>query len=73
MGRFFRHELDALPGECARLDRLVELNIMRQVRNVTSDLIVQDAWARGPELYVHGWVYSLADGLVTDLGVTVSG
>ena len=43
----------------------------RQVRNVASDVFVQDAWARGQELCVHGWVYSLGTGLVNDLGVTV--
>ena len=66
-------ELDALPSLRVRLDRLCELNVMRQVRNVSSDVFVQDAWARGQELSVHGWVYSLANGLVTDLAVTVSG
>jgi carbonic anhydrase len=66
------HELDAIPGERARMDRLCELNIMRQVKNVASDVFVQDAWARGQELSVHGWVYSLANGLVTDLNVTIS-
>jgi len=65
-------ELDALP-ERARWDRLVELNVMRQVKNVASDVFVQDAWARGQPLQVHGWVYSISDGLVTDLNVTVSG
>ena len=45
---------------------------MHQVRNVASDVFVQDAWARGQELRVHGWVYSLANGLVKDLNVTVS-
>jgi carbonic anhydrase len=45
---------------------------MRQVRNVASDVFVQDAWARGQALQIHGWVYSLANGLVTDLNVTVS-
>jgi carbonic anhydrase len=43
------------------------------VRNVASDVIVQDAWGRGQPLDVHGWVYSLADGLVTDLKTTVAG
>ena len=66
-----RHELEAIPEEKARLDRLCELNVIRQVRNVASDVFVQDAWARGQDLCVHGWVYSLANGLVTDLGVTV--
>jgi carbonic anhydrase len=68
-----RHELEAIPEERQRLDRLCELNVMRQVRNVTSDVFVTDAWARGQSLCVHGWVYSIANGLVTDLGVTVSG
>jgi len=56
-----------------RLDRLCELNVMRQVKNVAADVFVQDAWARGQALSVHGWVYSLGTGLVNDLGVTVSG
>jgi carbonic anhydrase len=68
-----RHELDAIPEERARLDRLCELNVIRQVRNVASDVFVQDAWARGQPVSVHGWVYSIETGLVTDLGVTVGG
>ena len=68
-----KHELDTLPDKRARWDRLVELNVMRQVKNVASDVFVQDAWARGQTLNVHGWVYSIADGLVTDLNVTVTG
>jgi carbonic anhydrase len=68
-----RHELDAIPEEKARLARLTELNVIRQARNVASDVFVQDAWARGQPLCVHGWVYSLATGLVNDLGVTVGG
>jgi carbonic anhydrase len=44
---------------------------MRQVRNVASDVFVQDAWARGQDLHVHGWVYSLTNGLVKDLEVTI--
>ncbi len=67
-----RAELDAIDGERAKLDRLCELNVIRQVRNVASDVFVQDAWARGQILSVHGWVYSLANGLVTDLGVTIN-
>ncbi len=65
------HELEAIPEEKDRLNRLCELNVIRQVRNVASDIFVQDAWARGQSLQVHGWVYSLATGLVNDLGVTV--
>jgi carbonic anhydrase len=66
-----RAELVAIADERARLDRLCELNVVRQVRNVASDVFVQDAWARGQRLYVHGWIYSLASGLVTDLNVTL--
>jgi carbonic anhydrase len=65
-------ELEAIPDDRARLDRLCELNVLRQVKNVASDVFVQDAWGRGQELSVHGWVYSLGDGLITDLNVTVT-
>jgi carbonic anhydrase len=67
-----RAELDGIADHTTRMNRLCELNVMRQVRNVASDVFVQDAWARGQALAVHGWVYSLGSGLVTDLGVTVS-
>ena len=66
-------ELDAFPEARGRLDRLCELNVIRQVRNVASDVFVQDAWARGQQICVHGWVYSLSSGLITDLNVTVGG
>jgi carbonic anhydrase len=65
--------LDACADQRQRLDQLCELNVIRQVRNVASDVFVQEAWARGQPLSVHGWVYSLSCGLVTDLGVTISG
>ena len=67
-----RAELAALPSARAREDRLTELNVIRQVRNVASDVFVRDAWARGQALSVHGWVYALSDGLIRDLDVTVS-
>ena len=66
-----RRELDAIDEDTARHNRLCELNVIRQVRNVGSDVFVQDAWARGQKLSVHGWVYSLANGHITDLDVTV--
>jgi carbonic anhydrase len=68
-----RAALEAIADKKARLDRLCELNVIRQVRNVTSDVFIQEAWARGQTLRVHGWVYALGDGLVRDLGVTVGG
>lgn len=68
-----RAELETIAGTKERNDRLCELNVIRQVKNVASDVFVQDAWARGQKLSVHGWVYSLATGLVKDLDVTVRG
>ncbi len=66
-----RAELSAIKDTHKRNDRLCELNVIRQVKNVASDLFVQDAWARGQSLSVHGWVYSLGTGLVNDLNVTM--
>lgn len=68
-----RVALEAIPDQRDRLNRLCELNVVRQVRNVASDVFVQDAWGRGQILSVHGWVYSLGNGLVKDLNVTTSG
>jgi carbonic anhydrase len=67
-----RAELSALPDGRPREDRLCELNVVRQVRNVASDVFVRDAWARGQALSIHGWVYALSDGLVRDMNVTIS-
>ena len=65
-----RHALEAVPDASARADRLCELNVEAQVANVCHTTIVQDAWRRGQPLTVHGWIYSLADGLLRDLGLT---
>jgi len=54
-------------------NRLCELNVIEQVANVCETTIVQDAWARGQELHVHGWIYGLEDGLLRDLNATVTG
>ena len=54
-------------------DRLCELNALEQVANVCQTTIVRDAWARGQQLAVHGWVYTLRDGRVHDLGLDVAG
>ncbi|MBS0643804.1 MAG: carbonic anhydrase [Proteobacteria bacterium] len=66
-----RAELEALSDVTARLNRLCELNVIDQVRNVASDVFVQTAWERGQTLAVHGWCYSIANGLVNDLQVRV--
>jgi carbonic anhydrase len=58
--------------ESERVDALGELNVIEQARNVCQTTIVQDAWARGQELVVHGWFYGLHDGLLQDLKITVA-
>jgi len=65
--------LDGIADENARVDRLCELNVVAQVRNVSQTTIVQDAWRRGQPLSVHGWIYSLQDGLLRDLHVSAAG
>jgi len=67
----YRARLEALDDEEARLDLLCELNVMTQVAHVCHTTIAQNAWARGQKLAVHGWVYSLKDGLLKDLECTV--
>jgi len=69
-----KHEtrVAAMPDTPHRIDRLCELNVIEQVSNVCQTTIVRDAWERGRELAVHGWVYGLKDGLVRDLGSTVT-
>ena len=59
--------------ESLRHARLCELNVIEQTRNVCLTTIVQDAWARGQRMSVHGWVYSLHDGRVRELGMDVFG
>jgi carbonic anhydrase len=67
-----RHQalLDALPAD-RRADALCELNVLEQARNVCRTTIVEDAWQRGHEVVVHGWVYGLHNGLLNDLAMTV--
>ncbi len=66
-------ELDAIVDGAARCDRLCEISVVQQVANVCHTTIVQDAWRRGQTLAVHGWIYSLSDGLIRDQGVTTEG
>ena len=65
-------DLDTLKGFTARADRLCELNVLEQAVHVCETTIVQDAWDRGQELAVHGWIYRLDDGLLRDLGFCVT-
>jgi carbonic anhydrase len=65
-------ELQASSSGAALLDRLCELNVTQQVRNVGYTATVQDAWTRAQPLSIHGWIYRVSDGLLQDLGVCVS-
>jgi carbonic anhydrase len=69
-----RHEAALAPvtDEAERLDRLCELNVIEQVASVCRTTIVQEAWERGQELAVHGWIYDVADGLLRDLSLCVT-
>lgn len=69
--REHRTELEALEPDAA-LNRLCELNVIEQVGNLAKTTIVQAAWDRGQELTIHGWVYSLEDGVVRNMNVSVS-
>jgi carbonic anhydrase len=70
---FREHEqaLMHIDDESKRLDRLCELNVIEQVLNVARTTIVQNAWERGQELVVHGWIYGLEDGLLRDLAISI--
>ena len=68
--RLHNYELDLISNEKKRFDRLVELNVIEGVFNLTKTSIVQNRWANGKTLGVHGWVYSLETGLIKDLEVT---
>ena len=63
--------LETQPEE-KRAERLVELNVIEQVMNVCQTTIVQDAWERGQDLTIHGWTYALQDGLMRELGMSIS-
>ena len=70
-----RHEmvLRAIPNEPEGIDRLARWNVIEQVGNLARTSFVQEAWARGQTLAIHGWFYRLREGLLEDLNVTVSG
>lgn len=71
--RLYETELDSIQDIEARGRRLVELNVMEQVGDLSKTSIVQNAWERKKLLHVHGWVYDIHDGLINDLGVTLTG
>lgn len=65
-------ELALEPDNSAKLDRLCELNVIEQVVKVGETTIVEDAWKRGQPLAVHGWIYTITDGIYRDLDVTIA-
>lgn len=65
--RLYRPELDAIADEEQRVDRLVELNVMEQLRNLAKTSIIQRAWKEENRPHLHGWVYRLSDGLIKPL------
>jgi carbonic anhydrase len=67
-----RVPLATFSEETTQVNRLCELNVIEQVVNVCQTTIVQEAWARGQTLAVHGWIYGLQDGLLRDLNMTVT-
>ena len=69
----YAERLQAIPAGTERVDRLCELNVLEQVVNVCQTNVVQYAWGRQQSLTVHGWVYGVGDGLLRDLGLTMSG
>jgi carbonic anhydrase len=65
-------ELENIKDEAQRFDKLVELNIIEQVLDLTKTSIIQNAWKERQEPVVHGWVYSLNTGIIKDLGVSIN-
>ncbi len=70
VARFHHEELSSIEDEQERFDRLVEVNIAEQVYDLSRTAVLRDAWAKGRKIQVHGWVYSLENGLIKDLHVT---
>jgi carbonic anhydrase len=70
--RIHQSKIDVFDSNQHRSDKLCELNVFEQVANVCHTTIVQNAWKRGRDLTVHGWIYSLEDGLIRDLGISIS-
>jgi carbonic anhydrase len=72
VGQKHVEHLATIVEESDRADRLCELNVIEQAINVCKTTVVEGAWERGQDLSVHGWIYRLSDGLVRDLGLSVS-
>ena len=66
-------QIAALTDPVAACDRLCELNVIEQALDVCQTTVVDDAWRRGQDVTVHGWIYSLTDGLLRDLKISIAG
>lgn len=71
--RYHEAELDAIEDKKQRADRLCELNVVEQVKNVSQTSIVQNAWSKGQDLSVHGCIYSIQNGILNNLDISISG
>jgi len=71
--RYFQKKIDVLTNERDKANLLCELNVIEQVANVCHTTFVQNAWKQGQELAVHGWIYSIEDGILKDLDVCIAG
>ena len=71
VARDYRLELDAAESQEAKRDKLCEINVIEQVLNAGQTTIMQDAWRRGQEISIHGWIYHITDGIFQDLCVTL--
>ena len=71
--RFHKEKLDAIESEEEKVDTLCELNVIEQVANVCNTTVLRNAWDRGENITVHGFIYNLRDGILKDLNVSVTG
>ncbi|MCW8814722.1 MAG: carbonate dehydratase [Chlorobium sp.] len=71
--RTHSEEVDALQDNTLKINKMCELNVIEQVANVCNTTIVRSAWKAGQELSVHGWIYSIENGILQDLNVCVTG
>jgi len=70
--RHYQEEIDNITVEKEKLNRMCELNVIEQVKNVCRTTIVQNAWKSGQELSIHGWIYNIEDGLIRDMDVCIT-
>jgi carbonic anhydrase len=71
--RYHQQKIDAMNDEREKTNLLCELNVIEQVANVCHTTFVQNAWQRGQQLAVHGWIYSIENGILKDLDVCITG